>query len=169
MIVAGSRSPPAAITSCGGHCDGAGNPQRLGPTGAGRVFQSVRSREYRRFRRVSADGARRASRTFGGQASRRARPRGAGSRAGQPGVRFRPTGGQMPNDITAPSDERRVAAWIGKALRIEGRIVSQEHLTIDGQVDGTIEVGDHSLVIGAGAQGKADLTAETITCSGEAP
>jgi len=45
----------------------------------------------------------------------------------------------MPNDIAAPADERRVAAWIGRALTIEGRIVSQEHLTIDGQVDGTIE------------------------------
>ena len=72
----------------------------------------------------------------------------------------------MPNDITAPSDERRVAAWIGKALRIEGRIVSQEHLTIDGQVEGTIEVGDHSLMIGPGAEVKADLTAKTITVSG---
>jgi cytoskeletal protein CcmA (bactofilin family) len=72
----------------------------------------------------------------------------------------------MPNDIVAPADERRVAAWIGKALRIEGRIVSQEHLTIDGQVEGTIEVGDHSLVIGLGAAVKADLTAKSITVSG---
>jgi cytoskeletal protein CcmA (bactofilin family) len=72
----------------------------------------------------------------------------------------------MPNDITAPADERRVAAWIGKALRVEGRIVSQEHLTIDGQVEGTIEVGDHSLMIGPGAEVKADLKAKTITVSG---
>jgi cytoskeletal protein CcmA (bactofilin family) len=72
----------------------------------------------------------------------------------------------MANDIIAPPDERRTAAWIGKALRIEGRIVSQEHLTIDGQVEGTIEVGDHSLMIGAGATVKADLTAKTITVSG---
>jgi len=70
------------------------------------------------------------------------------------------------NDVTAPMDERRVAAWIGKALKIEGRIVSQEHLTIDGQVEGTIEVGDHSLMIGSGAAVKADLTAKTITVSG---
>jgi cytoskeletal protein CcmA (bactofilin family) len=72
----------------------------------------------------------------------------------------------MANGINAPADERRTAAWIGKALRIEGRIVSQEHLTIDGQVDGTIEVGDHSLMIGPGADVKADLIAKTITVSG---
>jgi cytoskeletal protein CcmA (bactofilin family) len=72
----------------------------------------------------------------------------------------------MANEVSAPPDERRTAAWIGKALRIEGRIVSQEHLTIDGQVEGTIEVGDHSLMIGAGAAVKADLIAKTITVSG---
>jgi cytoskeletal protein CcmA (bactofilin family) len=72
----------------------------------------------------------------------------------------------MANDITAPTEERRTAAWIGKALRIEGRIVSQENLTIDGHVEGTIEVGDHSLMIGAGAAVKADLIARTVTVSG---
>src|SRR5712692_1726056 len=72
----------------------------------------------------------------------------------------------MASDISTPADERRTAAWIGKALRIEGRIVSQEHLTIDGQVEGTIEVGDHSLMIGAGAAVKADLIAKTISVSG---
>lgn len=72
----------------------------------------------------------------------------------------------MANEMTAPADERRIAAWIGRALRIEGRIVSQENLTIDGQIEGTIEVGDHSLVIGAGAAVKADLIAKTITVSG---
>jgi cytoskeletal protein CcmA (bactofilin family) len=72
----------------------------------------------------------------------------------------------MADGTSAPTDERRTAAWIGKALKIEGRIVSQEHLTIDGEVDGTIEVGDHSLMIGAGAAVKADLNARTITVSG---
>ena len=72
----------------------------------------------------------------------------------------------MATDPNAPADERRVAAWIGRALRIEGRIVSEENLTIDGQVDGTIEVGNHNLTIGAGATVKADLTAKSITISG---
>ncbi len=65
-----------------------------------------------------------------------------------------------------PPDERRLTAWIGKALLIQGRIVSTENLTIDGSVEGTIELGDHSLTIGAGASIKADLVAQTIIISG---
>jgi cytoskeletal protein CcmA (bactofilin family) len=65
-----------------------------------------------------------------------------------------------------PPDERRVAAWVGKALLIQGKIVSTENLTIDGTVEGTIELGDHSLTIGAGASVRADLVAHTIIISG---
>ncbi len=72
----------------------------------------------------------------------------------------------MANETVQPVDERRTAAWIGKALRVEGRIVSDENLTIDGRVEGTIEVGDHSLTIGPGAAVKADLIAKTVTISG---
>lgn len=62
--------------------------------------------------------------------------------------------------------ERRVAAWVGTALRVEGRIISAEDLTIDGTVEGSIELGNHSLTIGVGASVKADLTAKHITISG---
>jgi cytoskeletal protein CcmA (bactofilin family) len=62
--------------------------------------------------------------------------------------------------------ERRVAAWVGKSLRVEGRIISNEDLTIDGNVEGSIELGNNSLMIGPGAEVKADLTAKTITISG---
>ena len=72
----------------------------------------------------------------------------------------------MANDLNARTDERRVAAWIGRALRVEGRVVSEENLTIDGQIEGTIEVGSHNLMIGPGATVKADLTAGTISVSG---
>jgi cytoskeletal protein CcmA (bactofilin family) len=66
----------------------------------------------------------------------------------------------------AELQERRVTAWVGKALRIEGHIVSNDNLTIDGNVEGTIVVGDHTLTVGPGATVKADLTARTITVSG---
>ena len=72
----------------------------------------------------------------------------------------------LPNARQQPLDERRLAAWIGKALLVQGKIVSTENLTIDGSVEGTIELGDHSLTIGAGASIKADLVAQTIIISG---
>jgi cytoskeletal protein CcmA (bactofilin family) len=65
-----------------------------------------------------------------------------------------------------PPEERRMAAWVGKALLIQGKIISTENLIIDGSVEGTIELGDHSLTIGAGASIKADLVAQTIVISG---
>ncbi len=72
----------------------------------------------------------------------------------------------MANDPNTRTDERRIAAWIGRALRIEGRIVSGENLTIDGEIEGTIEVGTHNLTIGPGAAVKADLAAGAIAVSG---
>jgi cytoskeletal protein CcmA (bactofilin family) len=63
-------------------------------------------------------------------------------------------------------DERRVSAWIGAALTVEGKVISTQDLTIDGRVEGTIELGNHGLMIGSAAKIKADLVAETITISG---
>ena len=63
-------------------------------------------------------------------------------------------------------DERRRAAWIGGSILVKGDVVSTEDLMIDGQVQGTIELGDHSLTIGSGAAVVADLVAKNITISG---
>jgi cytoskeletal protein CcmA (bactofilin family) len=64
-------------------------------------------------------------------------------------------------------DERRKAAWIGGSIIVKGDVVSTEDLIIDGQVQGTIELGDHSLTIGQHASVVADLVAKAITISGE--
>src|SRR4029453_18797414 len=63
-------------------------------------------------------------------------------------------------------DEKRKTAWIGADILIKGGLVCARDLTIDGKIDGTIEVGDHRLTIGAGAEIKADLIARAITISG---
>ena len=63
-------------------------------------------------------------------------------------------------------DERRATAWIGQGVVIEGRITSSQDLRIDGRVEGTIEVGDHVLMIGARAEVKANLVAKSILISG---
>src|SRR2546429_3639021 len=73
----------------------------------------------------------------------------------------------MANPIpTPPAAERRVSAWIGKAVRVEGKVISSEDLIIDGDVEGSIELGNHTLTIGPGAAIKADLVARTVTISG---
>jgi len=66
----------------------------------------------------------------------------------------------------SPISERRTNAWIGKALRVEGRVISDEDLTIDGDIEGSIEVGGHNLTILPGASVTADLAAKSITISG---
>jgi cytoskeletal protein CcmA (bactofilin family) len=65
-----------------------------------------------------------------------------------------------------PQSERRTNAWVGKALRLEGKIISKEDLRIDGEVEGSIEVGGHDLTIGAEAVVKTNLVARVITISG---
>ena len=63
-------------------------------------------------------------------------------------------------------DERRATAWIGQGVVVEGRITSSQDLRIDGSVEGTIEVGDHMLIVGARAVVKANLVAKSILISG---
>ena len=62
--------------------------------------------------------------------------------------------------------ERRTAAWIGGSVRVEGKVISTEDLTIDGHVEGCIELGTRSLTVGPGTTIKADLVARNVTISG---
>jgi cytoskeletal protein CcmA (bactofilin family) len=71
-----------------------------------------------------------------------------------------------PSESKASLDERRMRAWIGKALVVQGKVISSEDLTINGRVEGTIELGDHSLTIGPDATISADLIAQRIIISG---
>ena len=63
-------------------------------------------------------------------------------------------------------EERRTTAWIGQGVVVEGRITSSQDLRIDGRVEGTIEVGEHLLIVGARAAIKANLVAKSILISG---
>ena len=69
--------------------------------------------------------------------------------------------------IGAPeATERRVNAWIGQGVTIEGRIGSTQDLRFDGRVNGAIDVPQHELVLGAGAEVKAAISARTILVGG---
>jgi cytoskeletal protein CcmA (bactofilin family) len=76
----------------------------------------------------------------------------------------RTTSGSSPTG--QPFDERRVSAWVGKAIILRGDVICSQDLTIDGVVEGTIEVGQHSLNIGVGASIKADLVGRIVTIGG---
>ena len=63
-------------------------------------------------------------------------------------------------------EERRVIAWVGKSVVFKGDLTSLEDMTIDGRVEGTIEVRDHDLMIGPDADIQANISARVVTVHG---
>ncbi|SRR5258706_7971125 len=72
----------------------------------------------------------------------------------------------VPTTVQPPADERRAVAWVGKSVIFKGELISSEDMIIDGRVEGTIEVHDHSLTIGPAAQILADIDAKSVTIRG---
>ena len=66
----------------------------------------------------------------------------------------------------ASADERRVVAWVGKSVIFKGDLISSEDMTIDGRMEGTIDVRDHTLTIGPDAHIQADIVARIVTVLG---
>jgi len=66
-----------------------------------------------------------------------------------------------------PGRERRVVAWVGKSVVFKGDLTSSEDMTIDGRVEGSIEVRDHSLTIGPDADIRAGIIARAVTVLGK--
>jgi cytoskeletal protein CcmA (bactofilin family) len=58
-------------------------------------------------------------------------------------------------------------ATIGKTIRIKGNVIGAEDLTIDGHVEGSVDVADHDLTIGPSGRVHADVGASTIRIDGE--
>ena len=56
---------------------------------------------------------------------------------------------------------------IGASIQIKGELLGDEDLTIDGKVEGKIDLRDHNLTIGPNGKIKADLFAKTIVIAGE--
>jgi cytoskeletal protein CcmA (bactofilin family) len=65
-----------------------------------------------------------------------------------------------------PQEERRTVAWVGKSVLFKGELTSSEDMTIDGRVEGTIEVRDHALTIGPDADIHAKVVARSVTVHG---
>ena len=65
-----------------------------------------------------------------------------------------------------PAGERRVMVWVGKSVVFKGELVSSEDMSIDGRVEGTVDVRDHTLTIGPDAEIHANISAKIITIHG---
>jgi cytoskeletal protein CcmA (bactofilin family) len=62
--------------------------------------------------------------------------------------------------------ESRGSAVIGKSVMIKGQIVSREDLTIDGEVEGTVELHEHRLTVGPHGKVTAGVKAREIIVLG---
>ncbi|MDR2878068.1 MAG: polymer-forming cytoskeletal protein [Chromatiales bacterium] len=62
--------------------------------------------------------------------------------------------------------QTRVHATIGATIRIKGDISGEENLTIEGTVEGTVTVKEHSLQIGKNGRLNADVFAKIIRIEG---
>ena len=69
---------------------------------------------------------------------------------------------------TAPSHAAvKKTVFIGQSIFIKGELTGNEDLTIEGRVEGNIELKDHNLIIGASGRIQARLFAKNITIMGE--
>ena len=66
---------------------------------------------------------------------------------------------------TLPVQERG-SAVIGKSVTIKGQIFSREDLTIDGEVDGSVELQEHRLTVGPEGNIRADVSAHEVVVLG---
>src|SRR5881296_3942345 len=90
----------------------------------------------------------------------------------------RPTGGQSvappPTPAAAPTPRTDVGHFmekdivnIGKSVVIKGELNGSEDLTIEGHVEGTIQLRDHVLTIGPNGRIKAQVFAKSVIVLGE--
>lgn len=85
------------------------------------------------------------------------------ARPGQPSAAASP-GGVQPRSGTGAG---RTASPSGGSIVITGELRASEDLTIEGQVDGKIELLENVLTIGQSAKARAEITAKTVIVLGE--
>jgi cytoskeletal protein CcmA (bactofilin family) len=65
-----------------------------------------------------------------------------------------------------PPAESRGPAIIGKSVMIKGQIFSREDLTIDGEIDGSVELHEHRLTVGPNGKLQAGVKAREVVVLG---
>src|SRR6476659_2386027 len=92
-----------------------------------------------------------------------ARPQGGP----QTSTGFGPGPGKEPSTAaTCAATPERGAASIGQGIRIKGEITGSEDLTVDGPVEGKLQLTNGSLTVGPNGTVKADITAREVIVRG---
>jgi cytoskeletal protein CcmA (bactofilin family) len=71
-----------------------------------------------------------------------------------------------PQFRTSQNSIRREVVNIGKSVFVKGELTGDEDLTIEGRVEGRIELADHKLVIGPNGRIRAEINAKEVTVIG---
>ena len=73
----------------------------------------------------------------------------------------------LPSRVHEPAFESRgSSAIIGKSVVIKGQLHSREDLTIDGEVEGSVELPEHRLTVGPNGKVLANVTAREVIVMG---
>jgi cytoskeletal protein CcmA (bactofilin family) len=87
--------------------------------------------------------------------------------SGQPAAQPQPAPAGTPTRPEASQRLERDIVNIGKSVVIKGELNGSEDLTIEGQVEGTIQLRDNVLTIGPNGKIKAQLFAKAVIILGE--
>jgi len=74
---------------------------------------------------------------------------------------------ETPMDTPKPAEPRTEVAHIGKSVIIKGELSGSEDLYLDGEVEGSIELREHSLIIGPNGRVRANVHARDIVVHGK--
>src|SRR5215475_4268035 len=97
-------------------------------------------------------------------------PKPVGAPPPAPSVReLAKEGTPMSTQPSRPSESHHEggrSAVLGKSVVLKGQIISREDLTIDGEVEGTVELKEHRLTIGPNGKVKASVKARELVVIG---
>ena len=84
-----------------------------------------------------------------------------------------PVAAAAPNIPTQPKETPKVSephradvGHIGKSVQIKGELTGSEDLYLDGSIEGTVDLRDHSLIIGPNGKIKAAISARDLVVHG---
>lgn len=78
-----------------------------------------------------------------------------------------PTPAPAHKETPKPADSHRDVGHIGKSVHIRGELSGSEDLYLDGEIEGTIDLRDHTLIIGPNGKIKAAITARDLVVHGK--